>query len=153
MAGNDPSGAAWAESFRRTIADAGLTPSDVGAVYGDARGTAAIDLAEARAISDVWRPGEVAVANIGGQVGHVHSTTALMSAVCASRTLATGWVPPIHGLDAPLPELAEHLAAAPDPAGRPDSGHGGELGRHVRLGAARRTAGRRLMGTRPGGRK
>jgi len=119
VAGNDPSGDAWAESFRRAVADAGLTPSDVGAVYGDARGTAAIDLAEARAINQVWRPGEVAIANIGGQVGHVHSTTALMSAVCASRTVATGWVPPIQGLESPLPELAGHLAAGSDPAGRP----------------------------------
>jgi 3-oxoacyl-[acyl-carrier-protein] synthase II len=110
VAGNDPSGEAWAESFRRAIVDAGIASADVGTVYGDARGTAAIDLAEARAVSQVWQPGEVTLANLSGQVGHVHSTTPLMSVVAATETLRTGWVPQVRGLSDPLPEAAGYLA-------------------------------------------
>lgn len=117
VAGNEPSGAAWAESFRRAIAESGLTPDDVGTVYGDARGTAALDLAEARAVAGVWAPGTVRLTNLAGHVGHVYSTTALWSAVCAAETFATGWVPAVPGLTDPLPELAGYLDAGADPDG------------------------------------
>jgi 3-oxoacyl-[acyl-carrier-protein] synthase II len=106
VAGNEPSGAAWAESFRRAVADAGLAAADIGTLYGDARGTAALDLAEARAVRQVWEAGQVTLSNLAAQVGHLHSTTALLSALCAARTCTDGWVPPIAGLTDPLPELA-----------------------------------------------
>lgn len=112
VAGNEPSGAAWAESFRRALDDAALAPNDIGTVYGDARGMVAIDLAEARAISSVWQR-DVRVANLSGQVGHVHSTTPLMSAVAALETCRTGWVPEVHGLREPVPQL-EGFFDAPD---------------------------------------
>ena len=67
IAGNAQDGDAWTESFRRAIADAGMSPEDIGTVYGDARGTPALDLAEARAIANVWKPGQVRVAK-----EHVH---------------------------------------------------------------------------------
>jgi 3-oxoacyl-[acyl-carrier-protein] synthase II len=114
VAGNEPSGQAWSESFRRAIAESGLTPAEVGTVYGDARGTPEIDLAEARAVGRVWEPGTVRVANLAGNVGHVYSTTALWSAVCATETFATGWVPRIPGLTDPLPEIAPYLSELPD---------------------------------------
>jgi 3-oxoacyl-[acyl-carrier-protein] synthase II len=118
VAGNEPGGAAWAESFRRALADAGSAPSEIGAVYGDARGTPALDLAEARAVRGVW-PDGVRLANLAPQTGHLHSTTALLSAVCAARTCATGWVPPVAGLTDPLDELAglDTGGAAPGEAG------------------------------------
>jgi 3-oxoacyl-[acyl-carrier-protein] synthase II len=114
IAGNAQDGVAWGESFRRAIADAGLTPDDVGTVYGDARGTPALDLAEARAIAGVWEPGKVRVANLSGQVGHVHSTTPMLAAVCASETVRTGWAPPPVTAEEPRPEIASHLAAGAD---------------------------------------
>lgn len=119
VAGNAPDGQAWAESFRRAIADAGLSAGDVGTVYGDARGTADLDRAEARAIDSVWRAGGVRVANLTSQTGHLHSTSALLSTVCATETVRTGWAPELTGCTEPLPELADHLAAAPaaEPAG------------------------------------
>ncbi|HEX6077289.1 MAG TPA: beta-ketoacyl-[acyl-carrier-protein] synthase family protein [Micromonosporaceae bacterium] len=113
VAGNEPSGEAWAESFLRAIADAGLTPADVGTVYGDARGTAALDRAEARAVAKVWQPGQVRLANLNSQTGHLHSTTALLAAVAATETVSSGWAPELLGLRNPLPEIADHLKAAP----------------------------------------
>jgi 3-oxoacyl-[acyl-carrier-protein] synthase II len=118
VAGNDPSGQAWAESFRRAVADAGISTDDVGTVYGDARGVGALDLAEARAISQLWRPGAVTVANLSGQVGHVHSTTPLMSVVSATQTLQTGWVPEVRGLSDPLVEIAGYFEPRTDAADR-----------------------------------
>jgi 3-oxoacyl-[acyl-carrier-protein] synthase II len=80
-------------------------------VYGDARGTAALDLAEARAIADVWKPGQVRVANLNGQTGHLHATTPMLATVCAAATVGTGWAPRLAAARDPLPELAEHLGA------------------------------------------
>ena len=118
VAGNDPSGEAWAEGLRRALADAQVEVEDVGTYYGDARGTSAIDLAEARAISEVWRAGSVRVANLSGQVGHVHSTTPLLSMVAALETMSTGWVPPICGLRNPVPVLEGHVDSETEAGGR-----------------------------------
>ncbi len=117
VSGNDPSGEAWAESFRRAAADAGLQPADIHTLYGDARGVGTLDLAEARAVGRVWQPGEVAVANLSGHTGHVHSATPLMSVVAATETLRSGWVPDVLGLSDPLPEIAGYLP-------RPSTGDG-----------------------------
>jgi 3-oxoacyl-[acyl-carrier-protein] synthase II len=111
IAGNAQDGVAWAESFRRAMDDAGMGPEEIGTVYGDARGTPALDLAEARAIASVWEPGQVRVANLNGQTGHVHGTTPMLAAVCATATVGTGWAPRPAGARDPLPELAAHLAA------------------------------------------
>lgn len=109
VAGNDPSGQAWAESFRRAIADARLSPAEIGTVYGDARGTAVLDTAEARAVASVWQPGRARLANLNAQAGHLHATTSLLSAVCAAETVRTGWAPPIPSIVDPLPAVAGHL--------------------------------------------
>ena len=117
VAGNASDGEAWAESFRRALVDGGLTTGAVGTVYGDARGTATLDLAEARAVGRLWAPGAVRLANIGGHVGHLHSTTSLLSLVAALETVTSGWAPPVAGVTDPLPEAAPYLDATPaDPA-------------------------------------
>ncbi|OAR24119.1 hypothetical protein A8W25_16840 [Streptomyces sp. ERV7] len=118
VAGNDPSGEAWAESFRRALADGGVPASDVGTVFGDARGTAAIDRAEAAAVTQVWEPGTVRLSNLSPYTGHVPSTSALMSAVCATETLRTGWSPRIPGLSEPLDGLRPYLDSAAEAVGK-----------------------------------
>lgn len=109
IAGNDPSGTAWQESMRRSLVGSPYGVEDVVAVYGDARGTAVIDIAEARAVSRIWKPGQVALANISGQVGHVHGTTPMLSMVSALDTIDSGWAPGVEGLRDPLPEIADHV--------------------------------------------
>jgi 3-oxoacyl-[acyl-carrier-protein] synthase II len=118
VAGNDPSGAAWAQCHHSALADAGVTAEDVGVVYGDARGTAAIDQAEARAVGTVFPSGSTRLANLSGQLGHVHATTAMLSVLSAAETCATGWVPPIGGLRNPLPGLEDYVGSDHDPSGR-----------------------------------
>ncbi|MBT2418873.1 beta-ketoacyl-[acyl-carrier-protein] synthase family protein [Streptomyces sp. ISL-22] len=118
VAGNDPSGRAWAESFHRALADAGLSAGDIGTVYGDARGTAPFDLAEARAVAEVFQPGSVQLSNLSPYVGHVHSTTSLMSTVCATETVRTGWSPQTPAPTHPVEGVAEFLRPR-DGAGAP----------------------------------
>ncbi|NUP16872.1 MAG: beta-ketoacyl-[acyl-carrier-protein] synthase family protein [Streptomyces sp.] len=114
VAGNDPSGRAWAESFRRALDDAGMTAGEIGTVYGDARGTAAIDLAEVRAVAEVWEPGSVRLSNLSPYVGHVHSTTALMSAVCATETVRSGWSPETPAPADPRGTVTDYLGPVPE---------------------------------------
>ncbi|TJZ59232.1 beta-ketoacyl-[acyl-carrier-protein] synthase family protein [Streptomyces piniterrae] len=117
VAGNDTSGRAWAESFHRALDDAGMTADDIGTVYGDARGTSAIDLAEVRAVARVWEPGRVRLSNLSPYVGHVHSTTSLMSVVCATETVRTGWSPDTPAPDDPQGTVADYLRPVPETGG------------------------------------
>lgn len=118
VAGNEPSGQAWQESMSRALDESPFTTRDVVAVYGDARGARTVDLAEARAVSRLWKPGEVALSNISGQVGHVHGTTPMLSLVSALDTVRTGWAPGVEGLRDPIPEIADHVdAGGPGRAG------------------------------------
>lgn len=104
VAGNEPSGVAWAESMRLAVDRSGVSAGDIAACYGDARGTAVLDRAEARAVNLVWPEG-VPLANLTPQTGHVGATTAMLSTVAALRTNATGWVPAVAGLRDPIAEL------------------------------------------------
>ncbi|MFG2143001.1 beta-ketoacyl-[acyl-carrier-protein] synthase family protein [Streptomyces sp. NPDC048696] len=115
IAGNDPSGDAWAESFRRALADAGMPASAIGTVFGDARGSAALDRAEAAAVAQVWEPGSVRLANLSPYTGHVPSTSALMAAVCATETLRTGWSPQIPAPERFLDGVDGYLAPSTQP--------------------------------------
>ncbi|GAA1428053.1 beta-ketoacyl-[acyl-carrier-protein] synthase family protein [Microlunatus lacustris] len=104
MAGNEPSGDAWAHSMRLAVERSEVPADQVGAVYGDARGTRVLDRAEARAVNQVW-PDGIPLANLSPQTGHLGATTAMLSAVTALRTCATGWVPVVPGVAHPIPEL------------------------------------------------
>ena len=113
VAGNDPSGEALARCHQLAIADAGLLPSDVPTVYGDARGTAAIDRAEERAVAATWAPGQTSLVNLAGQVGHVHATSPMLSAVSALETIATGWRPGASPSASVRPGIAGYLGDGP----------------------------------------
>lgn len=111
VAGNEPSGTAWEESLRRAVAESPYDRGDLVAMYGDARGSAVVDLAEAAAVSRIWQPGQIALANISGQVGHVHGTTPMLSLAAALETVRSGWAPGVEGMREPLPEIADHVRA------------------------------------------
>lgn len=104
VAGNEPSGEAWATSLGLALERSGVTADAVAAVYGDARGTALIDAAELRAVAAAVGPG-ARVANVAAQTGHLGATTPVLSVVAALQSAATGWVPPVCGLEEPIAEL------------------------------------------------
>ncbi|MFO7171644.1 MAG: beta-ketoacyl-[acyl-carrier-protein] synthase family protein [Bacillota bacterium] len=117
---NDPAGTAWAECFRICLDNAGVLPGDVGCVFGAARGARQVDQGEARALAEVFgRDRPPRLANLTGQVGYAQSTAALLSLVVALETMATGWVPPVMGLEEPLPEVEPLLRSPAEAAGKP----------------------------------
>jgi 3-oxoacyl-[acyl-carrier-protein] synthase II len=119
VAGNDASGEALARCHQLAVADAGLSADDIATVYGDARGTAAIDRAEERAVAATWAPGGTHLVNIAGQVGHVHATSPMLSAVSALETIASGWRPVTAPAEGTRSGIATYLGRGPAPAGRP----------------------------------
>lgn len=94
----------------RAMADAldraGRPPSAVDVVVSHGTGTVLNDATEARAIREVLvdRGGRPWITGVKGALGHTSGTSALVSLDVAIRCLAAGLVPPVVGLDRPLPE-------------------------------------------------
>lgn len=106
-----------ARVMREAIADASLTPADIGVVYACANATTVLDATEAAALSIVFAGMQPVVTSIKGALGESGASGA---AACAAALLcgAAGRVPPIAGLTEPVAEaaslrLARTGAAAP----------------------------------------
>jgi len=93
----NPSGEWEALVMRNALADAAL-PDDVEitAVYAHGTGTPKGDLAEIRAINDVYRDrvGELLVTSLKGHMGHPGSSAAAMNLIGATLGMARGEVLP-----------------------------------------------------------
>ncbi|CAL9513292.1 Actinorhodin polyketide putative beta-ketoacyl synthase 2 [Streptomyces sp. enrichment culture] len=88
---------------RRALADAGLAPGDVDVVFADASGTPAEDLAEARAITEVFGPGGVPVTAPKTLTGRLYAGGAALDVATALIALSAGVVPHTAGLGRPAP--------------------------------------------------
>ncbi|MBB6418544.1 ketosynthase chain-length factor [Streptomyces massasporeus] len=88
---------------RRALADAGLAPGDVDVVLADASGTPAEDLAEARAITEVFGPGGVPVTAPKTLTGRLYAGGAALDVATALLALSAGVVPHTAGLGRPAP--------------------------------------------------
>jgi 3-oxoacyl-[acyl-carrier-protein] synthase II len=94
-----------ARVMREAIADASLTPADIGVVYASANATTVLDATEAAALSIVFAGVQPVVTSIKGALGESGASGA---AACAAALLcgAAGRVPPIAGLAEPIAEAA-----------------------------------------------
>ncbi|PAZ16607.1 ketosynthase chain-length factor [Streptomyces sp. SA15] len=88
---------------RRALADAGLTPDAVDMVFADASGVPAEDLAEARAITEVFGPGGVPVTAPKTLTGRLYAGGAALDVATALLALSAGVVPHTAGLGRPAP--------------------------------------------------
>ncbi|MCK8438797.1 ketosynthase chain-length factor [Streptomyces sp. D2-8] len=88
---------------RRALADAGLATGDVDVVFADASGTPAEDLAEARAITEVFGPGAVPVTAPKTLTGRLYAGGAALDVATALLALSAGVVPHTAGLGRPAP--------------------------------------------------
>ncbi|MFD8233558.1 ketosynthase chain-length factor [Streptomyces sp. NPDC059696] len=88
---------------RRALADAGLAPGDVDVVFADASGTPAEDLAEARALTEVFGPGGVPVTAPKTLTGRLYAGGAALDVATALLALSAGVVPHTAGLGRPAP--------------------------------------------------
>ncbi|GAA2299333.1 ketosynthase chain-length factor [Streptomyces hawaiiensis] len=89
--------------IRRALADAGLAPGDVDMVFADASGTPAEDLAEARALTEVFGPGGVPVTAPKTLTGRLYAGGAALDVATALLALSAGVVPHTAGLGRPAP--------------------------------------------------
>lgn len=105
VAGNAPDGEAWAEALRRALQVAGVAPEAVGCVYADGRGAPELDRIEAGALAATFGAKLPPVSTLNATCGYLLGSSATLHAVAALQTLAEGVIPPIAGLEEPLPEL------------------------------------------------
>ncbi|MFJ7335348.1 ketosynthase chain-length factor [Streptomyces sp. NPDC101110] len=89
--------------IRRALADAGLAPGEVDMVFADAAGTPAEDLAEARALTEVFGPGGVPVTAPKTLTGRLYAGGAALDVATALLALCAGVVPHTAGLGRPAP--------------------------------------------------
>ncbi|WP_018681694.1 ketosynthase chain-length factor [Actinokineospora enzanensis] len=92
-----PPGSDRPPAVRRTIElalrDAGVTPAEVDVVFADAAGIPAEDLAEARAIGEVFGPGAVPVTAPKTLTGRLYGGAAPLDVVTALLALREGTIP------------------------------------------------------------
>jgi 3-oxoacyl-[acyl-carrier-protein] synthase II len=98
-------GAVARASAELALADAGLSPADIG--HLNAHGTATVlnDLAEARAMADLFGPSPPPVTAVKGVTGHLISAAGAVEAIVALRSLAEGVIPPTGGYHNPDPAV------------------------------------------------
>ncbi|GHF69265.1 actinorhodin polyketide putative beta-ketoacyl synthase 2 [Streptomyces mashuensis] len=84
-------------TLERALADAGCAPSDVDVVFADGLAVPAEDLAEARAISEVFGPGGVPVTVPKTLTGRLYGGGSALDAATALLALREGVVPPTAG--------------------------------------------------------
>jgi act minimal PKS chain-length factor (CLF/KS beta) len=89
--------------IRRALVDAGLAPDDIDVVFADASGTPAEDLAEARAVTEVFGPGAVPVTAPKTLTGRLYAGGAALDVATALLALSAGVVPHTAGLGRPAP--------------------------------------------------
>jgi 3-oxoacyl-[acyl-carrier-protein] synthase II len=100
----EPNGTWEALVMRKALANAGLDPVRVDAVYAHATGTAKGDAAEIRAINSVHGGRNLPVTGIKGHTGHTGAASGAMSVVAALETFESGMLPNAFGTDVVDPD-------------------------------------------------
>ncbi len=109
-----PDGLGAAEAMRRAIADAGLTPADIGYVNAHGTSTKLGDAAEALAIRTVFGSATPAVSSNKSITGHMLGASGVVELAATVAALKAGQLPPTHNLDEPDPACdLDHIANTP----------------------------------------
>jgi 3-oxoacyl-[acyl-carrier-protein] synthase II len=94
-----PNGTYAADAMRRALAEARLAPGAVGYVNAHATGTPLGDLAETRALREVFGAAPPMVSATKGATGHLLGAAGALEAVFTLLAVHTGRIPPTLGLD------------------------------------------------------
>ena len=102
-----PDGEGAARAIRGALADAGLSPQDVDHINAHAASTPAGDVAEARAIHQVFgeRATSIPVTSVKGAIGHCMASAGALETITAVQTLVTQTIPPTRNFTTPDPEV------------------------------------------------
>lgn len=101
-----PQGEGAARCMRLALADAGLTPEDVGYVSAHGTSTPYNDANETQAIKRVFGPhaGKLAVSSIKSMTGHLMGAAGAIASIATVLALREGILPPTINYDTPDPE-------------------------------------------------
>jgi 3-oxoacyl-[acyl-carrier-protein] synthase II len=98
-----PDGSASAECMRRSLADAGLTGTDIGYLNAHGTGTKVGDAAEAQAIRAVFGAGGPPVSSVKGLTGHMLGASGAVETAVTAAAISRGVLPPTWNLTDPDP--------------------------------------------------
>jgi 3-oxoacyl-[acyl-carrier-protein] synthase II len=100
-----PDGAGAVACMELALADAGISPGDVGHINAHGTSTPLNDLAESRAINKVFgEPGPL-VTSTKGVTGHGLGAAGAIEAVASALTIHHALIPPTAGYEQPDPEI------------------------------------------------
>jgi 3-oxoacyl-[acyl-carrier-protein] synthase II len=101
----EPSGRGAILAMRRAFKDAAMTPADIDHVCAHGTATTLNDIAETRAIKEVYGPDayHVAISSPKSMVGHLLGAAGAISSIASVMAIVDGVVPPTINLDNPDP--------------------------------------------------
>ncbi len=118
--GMDPYGGGTATAVRAALREAGLKPSQIGHVNAHGLGMKVGDLAEARAIHQVFGDSPPPVTALKGFLGNIASGAGAVELIASLVGVNRGLIPPTINCDDPDPECALDLVrGAPRPTDNP----------------------------------
>jgi 3-oxoacyl-[acyl-carrier-protein] synthase II len=100
-----PGGSGAITCMEIALADAGLTPSDVGHVNAHGTSTPLNDAAEAEAMAKLFGLPGPPVTSVKGVLGHALGAAGALEAVAAVLSLQKGLIPPTAGYQTPDPNM------------------------------------------------
>ena len=103
-----PNAETMAEALRLALADAKLSPSDVGYVNAHGTATELGDVAEGQATAAVFGSAKPMVSTIKGYTGHTLGACGAIEAAMTIEMLRHGWFAPNLNLDDPDPRCGDH---------------------------------------------
>lgn len=96
----EPSPEPIAACMRTALDDAGMTPRDIAYVNAHATGTELGDIAESRAIAEVFGP-EIPVSSLKGHMGHAMAASGALETIASIMMLKSGEIIPTKNLAQP----------------------------------------------------
>jgi 3-oxoacyl-[acyl-carrier-protein] synthase II len=129
-----PDGSGAVRCMELALADAGLTPADIGHINGHGTSTPLNDAAEAEAVAKVFGPDGPPVTSTKGVTGHALGAAGALEAVAVLLAMRHSLVPPTMGLVNQDPDITLDVVTGaarpwtPSPALSNSFGFGGHNG-------------------------
>jgi 3-oxoacyl-[acyl-carrier-protein] synthase II len=109
-----PGGSGAAACMELALADADLSPGQIGHINAHGTSTPLNDAAEAEAIAKVFGPPGPPMTSIKGVTGHAMGAAGAIEAVSVALTIERGLIPPTAGYEQPDPDIhLDVVARAP----------------------------------------